>query len=407
LVTGDSLYREYNELNQLVAVKGGNLSTGDILEKFTYHPTEERILIKDIFENGVFNYSVYYVSDEFIRIENSSGNFTEKYIYQNGILVAQNLNGQKQSLHPDHLGSSDLILDSEGNVLSNNFFSPFGEQLEFGNSRFGYEGKEFDEKTQDTDFHFRKYRPNWGRFTKPDTIIGNAYEPQSLNAYSFEENNPFSYIDPSGHILGIPNLPSPSEILKEIAERVKETLEKIKRFGRGAAGNVVNWFGGGEIQNIIDYGGAEYSYWSGDSSISRGDVNSLGGQALGSAGVLVIDRFTGKGGTLLKTSGKQLIETGQVTVKSFKEANFLRKNLFPNAVKVPGTGTSKNINNKNLNKLNVKDGPGTYRNEFEIDPNTGLIKGHGPNNPHGSLQHINIQQGKNKYTILINKDLAK
>ena len=59
------------------------------MEDFTWHPTEERILIKDIFENGVFNYSVYYVSDEFIRIENSSGNYTEKYVYQDGVLVAQ------------------------------------------------------------------------------------------------------------------------------------------------------------------------------------------------------------------------------------------------------------------------------------------------------------------------------
>jgi len=94
LVTGDSFYREYNELNQLVRVRQGNISTGNILEEFTWHPTEERVLIKDVFYNNKKNYSVYYVSDEFIRIENSSGNYSEKYVYQDGILIAQ-VNGNK------------------------------------------------------------------------------------------------------------------------------------------------------------------------------------------------------------------------------------------------------------------------------------------------------------------------
>jgi len=87
LVTGDGFYREYNELNQLSRIREGNVSNGPILEEFTWHPIQEKILIKDIFYNGIKNYSVYYVSDDFIRIENSSGNYTEKYIYQDGVLV--------------------------------------------------------------------------------------------------------------------------------------------------------------------------------------------------------------------------------------------------------------------------------------------------------------------------------
>jgi len=57
------------------------------LEEFTWHPTEERILIKDVFYNGIKNYSVYYVSKEYILIENSTGNYSEKYVYQDGVLV--------------------------------------------------------------------------------------------------------------------------------------------------------------------------------------------------------------------------------------------------------------------------------------------------------------------------------
>ena len=41
---GGSFYREYNELNQLIRIREGNLSTGKVLEECVWHPVEERIL---------------------------------------------------------------------------------------------------------------------------------------------------------------------------------------------------------------------------------------------------------------------------------------------------------------------------------------------------------------------------
>jgi len=205
LVTGDSFYREYNELNQLVRVREGNLSTDDILQEFIWHPIEEKILKKIGFESGTINQQIYYINENYIVIKNSSGTYNETYVYQNGQIVAQvDTNGNKEYLHPDHLGSTSLITDSVGNVLENTWYSPFGEIVSGGqNSRFSYEGKEFDEKTKDTDFHFRKYRPEWGRFTQPDTLISNVYDPQSLNRYAFERNNPLKNIDEDGHLIGL------------------------------------------------------------------------------------------------------------------------------------------------------------------------------------------------------------
>ena len=36
-------------------------------------------------------------------------------------------------------------------------------------------------------------------FTTPDTYAGDIYDPLSINAYTFAENNPVNYSDPSGH----------------------------------------------------------------------------------------------------------------------------------------------------------------------------------------------------------------
>jgi hypothetical protein len=37
------------------------------------------------------------------------------------------------------------------------------------------------------------------RFTQPDTIVPNLYDPQSLNRYSYARNNPVNATDPTGH----------------------------------------------------------------------------------------------------------------------------------------------------------------------------------------------------------------
>ncbi len=78
---------------------------------------------------------------------------------------------------------------------------PFGEVLSGGAvSRFDSEGKEYSSVVGDYDFNFRKFCVRFGIFCQPDTLIQNVYDPQSLNHYSFEKNNPYKFIDSNGHI---------------------------------------------------------------------------------------------------------------------------------------------------------------------------------------------------------------
>ena len=197
LISDGKYYREYDGLNQLVRVRLGNTSTSPVLEEYRWHPIEERIIQKKIFYNGVYNYTVYYPNENFIQIVNSSGTFTEKYVYQDGVLVAQiNTDGQKQAIHSDYEGSNTLIADVNGNIIENTFYSPYGEILEGGkNSKYGYEGKEYDSLTDDIDFEFRKYEPKIPIYDKPDTLIENVYDPQALNRYMFERGNPMKNKD--------------------------------------------------------------------------------------------------------------------------------------------------------------------------------------------------------------------
>jgi len=199
LVTGDGKYRVYNSLNQLSRIYNGTSASDPLLEEYTYHPLEERVLMKKSYSGGSLQETTVYISKTFVQVSNSSGTFNYTYIYHEGQLIAQSVNGVKLFIHGNHEGSSSVVTNESGAVVERSEYSPFGEQLNQSVIRYGYEGKEYSSAVGNTDFNFRKYNPEWGLFTQPDSITSNVYNPQELNRYAFERNNPYKYIDPSGH----------------------------------------------------------------------------------------------------------------------------------------------------------------------------------------------------------------
>ena len=49
------------------------------------------------------------------------------------------------------------------------------------------------------DYGARLYSTYTGRFTQADTIVPEPGNPQALNRYSYVNNNPMRYNDPTGH----------------------------------------------------------------------------------------------------------------------------------------------------------------------------------------------------------------
>ena len=219
LITGDGKYRTYNEFNQLMKVYNESNSTEkNLIEVYIWHPTEDRILVKyvnlDYGEDQNTDETVAYIDENFVKSRVwVPGNDRIKetyYIRDDNGLVAEvsynttQLNGsfvflQKLFYHPDHLSSTSAITNMSGGIVEETFYDPYGAILGGGNvSRYSYEGKEFSITTNDYDYKFRKYNPEWGIFTQPDALIPNVYDPQQLNKYSFERRNPYKYIDENG-----------------------------------------------------------------------------------------------------------------------------------------------------------------------------------------------------------------
>lgn len=217
LITGDGKYRVYNNFNQLIKVYSGNTSSGDLMEEYIYHPVEERILVKRIYRD-TFNDPkevIVYFNDNYVKhYSNLHGTafINDSHYAKDEMGIAGEIVTQEIELtegftteatlfyHNDHLGSTSVVTNGSQDLITETFYEPFGGIISGGTTRYDYEGKEYSSNTEDFDFHFRKYDPHIARFTQPDTLIQNVYDPQSLNRYAFERNNPYKYVDADGHI---------------------------------------------------------------------------------------------------------------------------------------------------------------------------------------------------------------
>jgi RHS repeat-associated protein len=147
----------------------------------------------------------------------------------------QGTNGGTSYLITDHLGSTRLVTDSQGNMRARHDYLPFGEEILAGiggrttaqqgygaadDTRQKFTSKERDQESGLDYFGARYFSSMQGRFTSPDEFSGGpvdvfaqgtdgsakqplAYadiaEPQSLNKYEYCYGNPFRYVDPDGH----------------------------------------------------------------------------------------------------------------------------------------------------------------------------------------------------------------
>jgi RHS repeat-associated protein len=83
---------------------------------------------------------------------------------------------------------------------------------------FTYTGQRAERGFGLSDYAARYYDPYLNRFISADTIVPQASNPQNLNRYSYVNNNPLLYVDPTGHQGG------PWDWLQEQFKKLQEWL---------------------------------------------------------------------------------------------------------------------------------------------------------------------------------------
>ena len=155
------------------------------------------------------------------RLYNLTGSTTVKHIFANGQLVASiETVGETvtpQYIHTDHLGGTNVVSDSSGDVAEVTDYYPFGEQRVNDVTSFTEQrkfiGEEFDEDTGLSYLNARYYGGSRGQFVSQDPVFRNMgvdgrtefvlQNPQLLNSYSYARNNPLVLVDEDGELAHI------------------------------------------------------------------------------------------------------------------------------------------------------------------------------------------------------------
>jgi RHS repeat-associated protein len=161
----------------------------------------------------------WYMSPGVVAESDLSGNLTSEYVFFDGERVARKdfPGGAVSYYFSDHLKTTDIVTDAQGNIKNESDFYPWGGELQFVNNdsnHYKFTGKERDSESGLDYFGARYYSNGLGRFITPDwaaqaTAVPYAAfgDPQSLNLYSYGRNSPIARADADGHADGMMQRP--------------------------------------------------------------------------------------------------------------------------------------------------------------------------------------------------------
>ena len=118
-------------------------------------------------------------------------------------------------------------------------FTPFGQEIGEKNGGFGYNAELSFSATGAVYLRARSYEPAMNRFSQKDVMRGSVVQPGSLNRYSYVQNDPVNFIDPSGQSLkSVWN--SVKSAAKNAVTSVKNTVSKVVTTVKNTASKVVS-----------------------------------------------------------------------------------------------------------------------------------------------------------------------
>ena len=218
ILTGGGATISWMSFNMVNTMTQGSQSSS-----FRYGPEHQRVKQTAAY-NGQ-NITTWYLSGvgggNFELERNNTSNTTQaKYYIAGKVLHMEEGTGATPSkvetkyLHKDHLGSIALITNSMGAALERYSYDAWGKRRNLDGTDFtangghllgitdrGYTGHEHLDHLGLVHMNGRIYDASLGRFMSADPFIAQPHKLQNYNRYSYVNNNPLSYTDPSGYFL--------------------------------------------------------------------------------------------------------------------------------------------------------------------------------------------------------------
>ena len=152
--------------------------------------------------------SIRYCEDEELV---TMGDSTLVVLYfDGGIVYVRGKNSPQSSsrfyqITADRLGSVLNLSDNQGNKIFTRSYDAWGKpgNWNLGWFQHGYTVHEMLPEFGLINMNGRVYDPVLGRFLSPDDYVQMPLSPQGFNRYTYCNNNPLKYTDPSGELFGL------------------------------------------------------------------------------------------------------------------------------------------------------------------------------------------------------------
>jgi len=194
LTNSDNMTYEYDLQNNLIkTTKGSQVTT------FEYSP--DGLRYRKARGTDIKQYR-YNANREVISEVNGSNVATANYVRGDRLLVKKDVPSNKDYYYL-YNGHGDVIqmIDTSGIIVNSYEYDEWGnitKQTEQVTNSFKYAGEIYDEESGLYYLRARYYDPSIGRFINEDTYEGQLDNPLSFNLYTYVQNNPLLYTDPSG-----------------------------------------------------------------------------------------------------------------------------------------------------------------------------------------------------------------
>jgi RHS repeat-associated protein len=210
---------------------------------------------------------------------------TTDYVFNGDSLVATvdqqtasgNATGTAKTkyIHPDHLGSTNVVTDDTGAVVQTLDYYPYGgPRINSTSGNYSGAGRQylnrFADQTSLDYLNARYYDPGRGQFLTEDPVFWssgqNLFNPQSLNSYSYAEDNPITKKDPDGQAASLAGIISS---LKSLVAQLQSFINSFISGGAGgngskggsSSGSTVSGSGGGVVAPNVIPPSAFVSQW--------------------------------------------------------------------------------------------------------------------------------------------------
>lgn len=197
VLNGDTQSLDWDKQGELTKVTNAD----GTVTQYTYDASGERIL-RDTPQEKTF-----YLPGMELHLDKATSKVTTTRYYSFGSMqIAMRDSSGVHFLASDHQGTAQLAIDAKTGETTRRRTDPFGNPRDESTSSAssaawvddkGFVGGTVQKTTGLTTLGAREYDADTGRFISADPIIDYT-DPQQINGYSYSNNNPVTFSDPSG-----------------------------------------------------------------------------------------------------------------------------------------------------------------------------------------------------------------